>query len=375
MEGFENGRNQRETIDVLEDRNGDRSDIETSSSEPVEECQEDEDRSRSNVQLESDTSSTEGSFERTYDTDRCGTSSEECSRSEWPVSRGRNVGSNERDRIVPKKASQSRRKKLLPGEKKAIRKENIKAKRAERSENRGLDLKLINKRLEEFVLSNGDLLALPPICKKDHKRVSQLATVYGLRCSRSGGGKKTHPTFIPTERTAIPMGKDAERLKDFIGEKQVKGTAVTFLESGRGSPEPRSCGMSSVEGPTAPTSCMDGLRPSRGLCRSRRDGYRSHAPASTPPLFVSTGTEDMERVQAEFQANRLETIVKSRGGHASLEGFASFESHTKGFGSRLMEKMGFGGAGHGIGRDAQGRTAPVMVEIRSKRLGLGAKTC
>ncbi|XP_019181740.1 PREDICTED: uncharacterized protein LOC109176798 isoform X1 [Ipomoea nil] len=53
-------------------------------------------------------------------------------------------------------------------------------------------------------------------------------------------------------------------------------------------------------------------------------------------------------------------------------GFGSFENHTKGFGSKMMAKMGFV-EGTGLGKDSQGITAPILATRRPKSQGLGAK--
>ncbi|CAI5491574.1 unnamed protein product [Closterium sp. Naga37s-1] len=52
--------------------------------------------------------------------------------------------------------------------------------------------------------------------------------------------------------------------------------------------------------------------------------------------------------------------------------FASFEAHTRGFGSRMMAQMGFR-IGSGLGKDKQGISEPVQAELRPKGLGLGAR--
>jgi G patch domain-containing protein 2 len=51
--------------------------------------------------------------------------------------------------------------------------------------------------------------------------------------------------------------------------------------------------------------------------------------------------------------------------------FALFEAHTKGFGSRMMAKMGYS-EGCGLGRDKQGISQPLEAIKRPKSLGLGA---
>ena len=52
--------------------------------------------------------------------------------------------------------------------------------------------------------------------------------------------------------------------------------------------------------------------------------------------------------------------------------FGDFERHTTGFGSRMLMKMGFAGAGSGLGAANQGRAEPVLPSMRGKGVGLGA---
>ncbi|CAI7848031.1 unnamed protein product, partial [Closterium sp. NIES-53] len=62
----------------------------------------------------------------------------------------------------------------------------------------------------------------------------------------------------------------------------------------------------------------------------------------------------------------------SVGGCGVAADFASFEAHTRGFGSRMMAQMGFR-IGSGLGKDKQGISEPVQAELRPKGLGLGAR--
>ncbi|VFR01385.1 unnamed protein product [Cuscuta campestris] len=54
------------------------------------------------------------------------------------------------------------------------------------------------------------------------------------------------------------------------------------------------------------------------------------------------------------------------------QGFATFENHTKGFGSKMMARMGFV-EGMGLGKDSQGITTPIHAVRRPKSQGLGSK--
>lgn len=66
-----------------------------------------------------------------------------------------------------------------------------------------------------------------------------------------------------------------------------------------------------------------------------------------------------ERNVAESARNRSSSI-------------GTFEKHTKGFGSKMMAKMGFV-EGMGLGKDSQGITAPLAAVRMPKSRGLGAK--
>lgn len=299
-------------------------------------------------------------------------------RTQWPVHNGREAGDyGSGDRRQGANVSSKGKKKLLPGEKKALRREKIKAKRSEREKNRGFDLTIINTQLEEFVNSGGDLWALPPVKKKDHHRVAQLAAVYGLNCTRSGGGKKSVPTLRPTGRTSLPTGKNLERLKELLGthaEDSSPKTSSAFTSRqisipGASRIRQAESGLSLSPGSDAGFVRRSGQRKSR-----RRDAATSLPTEPLSRSFVSTGTVEVERLEAMFRdthMNSTSTSSLQRG--TSVVGFASFESHTTGFGSRMLEKMGFRGAGHGIGREAQGRASPLSVQMREKRVGLGAE--
>ena len=94
--------------------------------------------------------------------------------------------------------------------------------------------------------------------------------------------------------------------------------------------------------------------------------------AERPVSFVSSGT--MAETVTEAVA------VGSTGGNASSEKvvesnssqLGTFEMHTKGFGSKMMAKMGFI-EGSGLGKDGQGIVQPIQAIHRPKSLGLGVE--
>lgn len=113
--------------------------------------------------------------------------------------------------------------------------------------------------------------------------------------------------------------------------------------------------------------------------------------ASQPLCFVSSGmikseaddlvmevadavfTKDvcLEDVQGTPGLGMVErTTVTSKSTSRSI-GIGQFEAHTKGFGSRMMAKMGYT-EGSGLGKDSQGIAQPLQAIKRPKSLGLGA---
>ncbi|CAH9084045.1 unnamed protein product [Cuscuta epithymum] len=70
--------------------------------------------------------------------------------------------------------------------------------------------------------------------------------------------------------------------------------------------------------------------------------------------------------------NSGKRVPNGRKAQEESQGFAAFENHTKGFGSKMMAKMGFV-EGMGLGRDSQGITTPIHAVRRPKSQGLGAK--
>jgi G patch domain-containing protein 2 len=94
--------------------------------------------------------------------------------------------------------------------------------------------------------------------------------------------------------------------------------------------------------------------------------------AKNPVSFVSCGT--MAESVTEI------VVVDSSGGdtscakvvESSSAKLGSFEVHTKGFGSKMMAKMGFVD-GTGLGKDGQGIVQPIQAIHRPKSLGLGVE--
>lgn len=104
--------------------------------------------------------------------------------------------------------------------------------------------------------------------------------------------------------------------------------------------------------------------------------------SNKPVSFVSSGVmqSQTEITTVESVASQTETITvdstigascKNKGAVGSAD-FCSFEVHTKGFGSKMLAKMGFIEGG-GLGKDGQGRAEPIEAVQRPKSLGLGVE--
>lgn len=109
---------------------------------------------------------------------------------------------------------------------------------------------------------------------------------------------------------------------------------------------------------------------------------RASAYANKPVFFTAKGFtgegSDLPTQSPTTMENitpiALETVSSARVAARSTVtsgDFATFEAHTKGFGSRMMAKMGYR-EGLGLGRDKQGIAEPIEAVKRPRSLGLGA---
>lgn len=102
---------------------------------------------------------------------------------------------------------------------------------------------------------------------------------------------------------------------------------------------------------------------------NRQSGKKSSF-SNQPVSFVSSGMMQSETVEVSaIDPKVLDETCENKAGSSSSK-VAAFELHTKGFGSKMMAKMGF--AGGGLGKDGQGIAEPIEAIQRPKSLGLGA---
>jgi G patch domain-containing protein 2 len=179
-----------------------------------------------------------------------------------------------------------------------------------------------------------------------------------LKSGCQGSGKKRFVTVTLTGQSSLPSADGQIRLEKLLGTE----------------PEDFSVNWENSKGPAG----QKGLSAPGKLAKHRESsGKKSSSKkqvsfAEHPVSFVSCGT---------MAESVTETIaVDSIGGNTSCGKIAesnstqlgSFEVHTRGFGSKMMAKMGFI-EGTGLGKDGQGIVQPIQAIHRPKSLGLGVE--
>uniref|UniRef100_A0A0D9X6B0 G-patch domain-containing protein n=1 Tax=Leersia perrieri TaxID=77586 RepID=A0A0D9X6B0_9ORYZ len=257
-------------------------------------------------------------------------------------------------RSWPNEGRKSKKYQSVPGEKKKHRKELIAKKRRQRMLGRGVDLDQINTKLRKMVVNQVDMMSFQPMHSRDCSQVQRLASIYHLKSGCQGSGKKRFVTVALTAQSSLPSAEGQIRLEKLVGTEP-EDFSVNWENSKR---------PANVKGLSAPGKLA------RNQTSSGKKKQVSFA--DRPVSFVSSGT---------MAESVTETIaVASTSGEASCEKIVdsnsaklgTFEMHTKGFGSKMMAKMGFI-EGTGLGKDGQGMMQPIQPIHRPKSLGLGVE--
>ncbi|KAH0927588.1 hypothetical protein HID58_019844 [Brassica napus] len=263
----------------------------------------------------------------------------------------------------PSGSQKSKHARTFPGEKKKHRKEYIALKRRERMLQRGVDLADINIQLERFVLENVDMHCFQRMHNRDCSQVRRLADVYRLSSSCTGSGKKSFVTVTRTYQTCMPSASDKVRIEKLIGAGDEE---EDFAVSG-GGVKVKSGGL---ERKKAKDSAKK--RPTREERERNKSSGKKSSYAEQPVSFVSCGVIDSEIAVAKTSSdvNVAKQVGETTPEASSGPDIGAFEVHTRGFGSKMMAKMGFIEGG-GLGKEGKGISQPIEAVQRPKSLGLG----
>ncbi|KAI9190957.1 hypothetical protein LWI28_001422 [Acer negundo] len=265
----------------------------------------------------------------------------------------------------PLEVQKSKKSRNFPGEKKKHRKELIAVKRHERMLRRGVDLEQINLELERIVLEGIDIFSFQPMHHRDCSQVRRLAAIYRLQNGCQNAGKKGFVTVTRTQQTRMPSSVDRPRLQKLIGAGNedvdfavTEGPNIKSVKAGRSRNK---------------LSKNSALQNRSGEASQKKRSVKKAAYAEQPVSFVSSGILQSEPVEITT-VDSIETTRETYESKsiARLTHFGAFEVHTKGFGSKMMAKMGFVEGG-GLGKDGQGMSKPIEVIQRPKSLGLGVE--
>lgn len=264
----------------------------------------------------------------------------------------------------PREAQKSKKSRNLPGAKKKHRKEMIAVKRRERMLRRGVDLEDINSTLEQIVLKEVDMFSFQPMHHRDCSQVRRLAAIYHLRSDSQGSGKKRFVTVKRTQHTCMPSSADRLRLEKLIGAGD-EGIDFAITEG----PYTKSTRADRKSSKSSKSVTVHG---NSGKASKKKGSAKKVAYANQPMSFVSSGILQSDSVEVRsVDAVEINETFESKVMDSSTQ-FGAFEVHTKGFGSKMMAKMGYVEGG-GLGKDGQGMSKPIETIRRPKKLGLGVE--
>ncbi|CAL4997976.1 unnamed protein product [Urochloa decumbens] len=267
--------------------------------------------------------------------------------------------SSQLSRSWPNEGRKSKKYHSVPGEKKKHRKELIAKKRQQRMLSRGVDLGQINTKLRKMVVDQIDMLCFQPMHTRDCSQVQRLACIYQLKSGCQGSGKKRFVTVTLTRQSSLPSADGQVRLEKLLGTE----------------PEDFSVNWENSKGPAG----RKGLSAPGKLAKHRESSGKKSSTkrqvsfAERPVSFVSCGTmaESITETIAVDSSGGGDTSC-GKAAESNSTQLGTFEVHTKGFGSKMMAKMGFI-EGNGLGKDGQGIVQPIQAIHRPKSLGLGVE--
>ncbi|KAG8046934.1 hypothetical protein GUJ93_ZPchr0008g12857 [Zizania palustris] len=335
--------------------------------------------------------------------------------------------SSQLSRSWPNECRKSKKYQRVPGEKKKHKKEPIAKKHRQQMLSRGVDLHQINTKLKKMVVDQVNMVCFQPMHSRDCSQVHRLASIYYLKSVCQGSCKKRFVTVTLTallgtesddfsinwENSMCPAkvkgfsapGKlarhQASSGKKSSNKKQVSFAErpVSFVSAGTMAESvTETIAVASTTGEVSREKIVESNSAKLGTFEMHTTGFGSKMMAKMGfidgtglgkdgqgivqpiqpiqrPKSLGLGVEfdsEAEAIRARSEPTpkaRSEPRRKSRQVEIAVVG--SFERHTKGFGSKMMAKMGFV-SGSGLGKDGQGIATPLTAVRRPKSIGLGA---
>ncbi|KAM0939106.1 putative G-patch domain, R3H domain, R3H domain superfamily protein [Dioscorea sansibarensis] len=283
--------------------------------------------------------------------------------------RHRKLVSSQGAQSWPGEAQMSKRYKNDVGGKKKHRKELIAVKRRERMMNRGVDLDEINLKLRDMVIDELDTLSFAPMHSRDCTQVQRLASIYHLRSSCQGSGKKRFVVVTRTAHTCLPSSTNRVRLEKLL-KAGIEDEDFTVNDI-KSKPQKLSRKTNSKSLCRIHSSAPSKLRKNEAS-GSKKQASKKSSLSERPVSFVSYGAMQSDQVPEPMVTDSSEISTREAVVHSCPPKLGAFEVHTKGFGSKMMAKMGFVEGG-GLGKDGKGMVQPIEPIKRPKSLGLGVE--
>lgn len=321
---------------------------------------------------------------------------------------------------APKEISKSRiqlwRDTGVYGKARREKKKKVTRKRLQRSNNRGFSLSFVVQRIEDFVEEEGDMVGFPPLSKFERKQLQKLASFYQCTVTYQGSGTKKICILHATRNTKFPTAKDREEIDRMLAlEKEAMGlhshapatqpklpsktkskskvilkkeerrlsSSIKFVSNG--SIDPNKDGVFVEEAhslqpvPATPIVEKPASPAEKTSYSVEKLNFEQHLRKSQALMTAKELKQSEKKRKKELRrmgrsAEREKSIKQEHKNSISSpsNAFGAFERHTSGVGSKLLAKWGYQGQGSGLGKTADGIAEPLRVEVRTKRLGLGA---
>lgn len=307
---------------------------------------------------------------------------------------------------------------MPPGQKKKARKAKMQAKRLDRVEQKQqkqaqqqqhkveaqdlANFSLMLERLRTFVERNLDTDCLPPIDPAAVTPVDQICSCFGVElfCTDVSQKKKQvklkAPIIRSCEKTGFPNDDGykqiAEILEGNVHQRPEPVEAAEFQSIRKGKDatsadkklrkqgKNKSAGKQAAKRVAKKGERGGGVSGpnfvSGGEFKADDDVVTDETGEAISKATVEPANDDRAQEALGIDTQSKPTIGATAGARAAVQGvqaetYRAFEKFTTGFGSKMLERMGYV-EGKGLGPRGEGITEPIVAYQRQKRVGLGA---